>query len=400
MIRIQYILLYVFSFTLVFENWEMMSFGGNSLPKLFAIMFMGLTMFSSRKTFDYNMLKRYLNPLFIFSLILLFPYVYNFSELSSSFTGLSTILLNVLFFWFIGNLVVRKPILAYRMIQVFVFGVFLSSILFLLNIGIEYEDGRMALFGENQNKIGIFCAFAVLYIMTTLIENYRGYKLRRYFLLLFLLPLINMIAETGSRVTFISLMLSLMVFILLRRSGNSIKKVLFIVVGAAILFFLFNYFMTFDVLRERMLSTYEDQDLAGRDRIWENLWPLFKKSPAVGIGIGGYADFANSYYGAVRSPHNVFIEILVYSGLAGFISFFTFIYFIFKDSLKIFLQQHFVFPLLLILFLFLVFFTGQALNVKSFWMIYLYIVSVRYNTDFIREKEEVQNLTIIETETV
>lgn len=378
----------------------MMSFGGNSIPKMIAVALLIAVSLSSRKTYDYNLMKRFLNPLFIFALILLVPYLYNYNEYISTFTSLSSVLLNILFFWFIGNMVVRNPILAYRMILFFIIGIFFSSILFLLDVGIDYEEGRMTIFGENQNKIGIFSALAVLYILSTVFENYRGYKNRRLFLILFLIPLINMIAETGSRVTFIGLMLSLLIFILLRQSGNSIKKIAFILAGGIVLYLLFDYFMSFEIMRDRLMNTYEDQDLAGRDRIWELLWPLFKSSPVFGVGIGGYAEYATLVFGQLRSPHNVFVEVLVYSGLAGFTAFMFFLFRIFRDGMKIFTEQRFAFPLLTFMFLMMVFMTGQGLNVKSFWMIFLYVVSVKYNIDMIKQREIAMQQSQLKTELI
>ncbi|MBK6345972.1 MAG: O-antigen ligase family protein [Bacteroidales bacterium] len=391
MVRLHILILYLFSASIVFENWSMMSFGGNSLPKMIALALLAVISFSSRKTYDYNMLKKYLNPLFIFSIILIAPFLYNYQDYSDYFTILMSIVLNVVFFWFIGNLVVREPIIGYNMILAFISGVLFASFLYILNIGVAFEEGRMTIFGENPNKLGIFAVIAVCLLFPPYLKI-SGYGKKRYFLLLFLVPLLNMIAQTGSRVTFLGLMLSLVFYILLKRSRNTGKTIVYIVLGVAAIYLLFTYFMTFDILRERLISTVEDQDVSGRDRIWESIWPLIVKSPAIGVGIGGYIDYAHWVFGQNRSPHNVFIEIMAYTGVAGLFAFLVFGYNLFRDGYKILIEQKFALPFIYILFLGMVFMTGQALNVKAYWMIYLYIISSRFNLDMILKSRSVNKI--------
>jgi O-antigen ligase len=270
-----------------------------------------------------------------------------------------------------------------------IIGIFIMAILYMLNIGIEYKVGRLSIFGENSNKIGIFAVIAIFFILSLVIENKQQLSVNRFWFLLFLLPLFKIIAETGSRVTFIGLMFSLVVFFTIQKRRKVINKFLIKALGVVAIVLVFYYLMSNELLQERMQNTVERGDLAGRDYIWRTILPPVLDNLFLGIGANGYSSLSYNAFGTFYSPHNVFIEIMAYSGLIGLFTFLLFYYKLTKTAWQINKDHSYILPIVMLLFIFLNFFTGQGLGVKLFWVVYAYILSVYLN----------YNINIAETET-
>ncbi|MDD2637136.1 MAG: O-antigen ligase family protein, partial [Bacteroidales bacterium] len=201
-------------------------------------------------------------------------------------------------------------------------------------------------------------------------------RIQKFWQLPFILPLINMIALTGSRVTFLTLMISLIVFFVLRRTNRSSSRIFVLLIGAIIIYFLIDYLLQFDVLRLRLLTTLQDQNISGRDKIWEIILPELLDNLFIGMGISGYIDYSYRVFSRFVSPHNVFIEVLAYSGLIGLFTYLLFFWKLGIYSFKSYLARGILLPLIFIMAIFFINVSGQALNVKIFWMLFIYSISI------------------------
>jgi O-antigen ligase len=254
-------------------------------------------------------------------------------------------------------------------------GIFISALLFMLGIGTGIEEGRLTLFGQNPNSIGLFSVFSVLFIISTVFENKQNFRNSRYWLLTFTVPLIYMAAQTGSRTTFLGLFFTLALYFVLKSKTNFSIKLISLLLGGITMYALYSFFMTFDVLRERMISFYTEGNISGRDVIWSYIVPKIMEKPILGVGINGYTKIIGVLYGKFFSPHNVFIELFAYSGILGLLAFLLFVFQILKEGYYRLKNENFVLPILYIFLILFVFLSGQALAVKLFWIIYAYLVN-------------------------
>jgi O-antigen ligase len=372
---IQRNLLYIFTFSLVFEGWNILQLGGISIPKVIAYVLVFFSLFNFKQTFSVFQQRKYLIPLFAFSAILLISYVLNQDRSDSLFFLLFMILQNVIFFWIATNIMINNPGTTDKVLLLLNLAILLSAVLFLFGIGAELEEGRLTIFGENPNRIGLFSVFSILFIFSLILENTQNYRKSRFLLLLLLIPLLKMAALSGSRVTFFGLIIALVTFFIIKSNRNFLYKSLTLVFGGITIFALYLYLMSFEVLRERLSLAFTAGDLSGRDVIWEYALPLILKKPILGLGVNGYAEIMSYRYGGFFSPHNVFIEIFAYGGILGLIAYFTFFFQIGKESYNLKKDKNYVLPLTYTILLLFIYLSGQALAVKSFWIIYAYIAT-------------------------
>jgi O-antigen ligase len=386
-VKIQNFLLYLFSLTLVFEVWEGLSLGGNSIPKFVAIILIIALLFLGGRRISYKSIRAYTIPLIIFGITLTIITLYNYNDDNASMKLLPGILMNIILFIFILRFVRANPRSGYKMMEMLTVGILIMTVLFIFGIGVDYEDGRLTIFGENSNKVGLYAITAFMFILSTIVENPLNYGRSRYYLIIALAPLINMVAQSASRVTFFSFIIILLLFFILKGGKSTIRRAGLIIFGFIAIYVILNYLLSFEILRNRVLDTIEDKDLAGRDLIWESFLPLFISNPVFGVGLSGYTEASYKIYKLFYSPHNVFLEVAIYTGLIGLIAFLVFLYRVVRFAFNALSSQHYILPLLLIVLIILICFSGQMLNVKPYWMIIAYILSVPLNRPEIKNNE-------------
>jgi O-antigen ligase len=379
-------MLYLFAFSMVFENWNIFAIKGITIPKLIGYFFVGISLLNIKSLVNWAPVKQYITPMLLFLFSLFFSFILNYdNDFASLWVIKSWILkgisVNILFFFFLISIIVNKPDVGFKMFISLNIGIFILTILFLFNVGVEYHDNRLSIFGENPNLIGIFCVFSIVFILSSIFENKQQLSMRRYGLALFLFPLLKIVAETGSRVTFLGLMLSLFVFFMFQKRGKLLSKIIISISGIVFIIAAINYFMNTGVLSERLLKTYESNDLGGRDYIWVYLLPYIIEKPVFGLGVNGYIELCTLVFGRYFSPHNVFIEILIYCGAVGLFTFLFFYYRMIKTAWSVLQKQFYILPCVLLIFIFFIFFSGQGLMTKPFWIVYAYVVSVPLEYD-------------------
>lgn len=95
-------------------------------------------------------------------------------------------------------------------------------------------------------------------------------------------------------------------------TGNSFNRLIWIVIGAVVLSFSIDFLVSYSDVVSRTLS---DGD-AGRYLHYAIALVIFKNSPIVGAGIGGFHAFADLPW-----PHNFFLELLCECGIIGTVLF-------------------------------------------------------------------------------
>ena len=143
--------------------------------------------------------------------------------------------------------------------------------------------------------------------------------------------------------------------------------------------------MQHEVFRMRLMYTLQEGDTSGREIIWRNILPLIRDNPLFGVGTVGYETYSIMVFGELKSPHNVFLEILSYTGILGLSIYIVFLYRIVAKSFKMYTKMNLVLPMLLLIPVFVSIASMQILNVKTGWIIFAYIAG-SYN--MIPEREQ------------
>lgn len=375
-----YALILVF-FSINFEVWDPLNTGGFfSLSKLTALIYFITISFNFNKfIFFPKKVRGTLILLSLFYILLIIMNSLNINGFSSDFLSMS-ILLNIFIFILIINHerlvsgIIEKAFIGYLI------GALLTVIAFYLGIGVEIEsDGRVTLFGDNQNLIGIRMVVAMFFLTHIIIKCWHDFsKLVVLAFSLLYIPLTVLLINTGSRVSTISLFLGAVVFIALNKFKNKFIKVFvvlfFFVTSGAILDFILNA----EVVGERLIKTIEEGNLAGRDDIWRAIWPLIQDNVLLGVGQTGYIDLTLKTFGRVVSPHNVILEVLSYTGIIGLSFYLLFIYKAFLPSVRYYFKYGYVIPLLFAIPVAGILLSGQILTFKLGWFIFSYAVTRKY----------------------
>ena len=116
-----------------------------------------------------------------------------------------------------------------------------------------------------------------------------------------------------------------------------------------------------------------DRDLSGRDIIWQNIMPLIKDNLVFGVGNVGYSEFSQSTFGLFNSPHNVFLEILCYTGIIGLSIYLVFLFRIFSKCYQLYKTENNLLPLILLIPVLGIIASSQILDVKTGWIIFAFI---------------------------
>jgi O-antigen ligase len=279
----------------------------------------------------------------------------------------------MILFWVIVNHERKDKFILEKGMLCFALGAAVLAVLFTAGVGLQYEGGRAIIFGENQNVIGTKMSVALIVLFLAIIQNRLRWRPTTRLLLLLPIPLMmRALAESGSRVAFISFGAAFLVGVLLFRTKNMWGKITVFVVGLGASIPLWQFLMESETLANRLALTAENGDLSGRDTIWETLVPLVKANPIFGVGLSGLEHFSKIH--RLTQPHNVFLEVLCYTGVIGLVLYLTYLYRVIKEGYHAYKADGVLLPLLLLSPVFGLLLSGQILEVKMGWIIFAYIV--------------------------
>lgn len=374
--KLQNIALYLFFFSINFEVWDPFNTGGFfSISKLTGIIYFITVLPDIKQFMNTKYIKPVLNPVWIFFVLLTVISFININHISSSFFDFS-IFQNIVLLWLLINHERKVPGVLTRGLFGFSLGSIALSLLYNFGIGIEYSlDGRVSIFGDNENSIGMRMSISIIILLITIVQN--PYQLKRIrFLLILALPLmLKLMAESGSRVAFISFVMMFVFGTLLYKSKKMWYKLIVFVLGSVLFVYMIQYLLSNEVILRRLLQTTEEGNLAGRDVIWQKILPLIVDNPLFGVGKTGYAAYSKQVFNQLSSPHNVIIEILSYTGIVGLFSYLMFAFRSFKLSWKAYKIKKNILSLLLFIPVSGFILSGQILVNKIGWVIFAYAIA-------------------------
>jgi len=366
--------LLIFFFSINFEVWDPFNTGGSfSLAKLTGFIYLvmmlpSITSFVSRKDVKY-----FLNPVLFFFLFLTLINILNKNSNLQNFLNISIFQNICLFYILLNHEIIDHGILEKGLIS-FAIGSIVFALLYSAGIGVEISaGGRVSVFGDNQNPIAMRSCISILIIIFSVIQNPLNLGKLRYILFLPVPLMIQLIVVTASRAAILSFILSVLFMVILMRNKNIWVKILIFMIALLMLAAAWMYTVQSEVLSIRLLSSLQDRDLSGREIIWQNIAPLIKDNFIFGVGTVGYLNFSQDTFGYMNSPHNVFLEILCYTGIIGLMIYMVFLYRIFLKSYELYRNKKILLPLILLFPILGTTISSQILEVKTGWILFAYI---------------------------
>lgn len=369
---VQRIALFIFFFSINFEVWDPLGTNGSfSVSKFtgYCYLFVMLPLiirFTTNKE-----LKPVLYSILAFFGLLTIVSLVNIKYPFYSFFDF-TILQNIILFWILVNHEEHDPYVLEKGFISFAIGSVLLAFLYYLGIGIEYEGGRVRIFGDNQNIIGLRMGISIVIIFLTLMQNRLHFGDSRYLLLLPVPLMLLLLMQTGSRVAFISFLLSFIVLVLVVKTKRIWNKIILMVFGSFALIYFWLLLLKEESMRLRLLESFQEGDLSGRDVIWSKIFPLIKNNLIFGVGRTGYSSFADTAFGYTYSPHNVILEVLSLTGITGLILYGYFLYQIVRKSIYSYKTEGILLPFILLIPVLGMLLSAQLLEVKIGWIIFAY----------------------------
>lgn len=375
-IKLQTKFLILFSFLLQFDQWDPFNTGISFIIyKITISLVLFISLFNFVNSYNLKSARYYYTPLILFFFTQLIVSYINIRPGYADYFDL-IFLLNFLIFVIILNLSLSNSRIISNLLLAFACGGILASSFFLLGLNIEEEDGRISLFGlSNQNGIGMNMAISLLILIHHVFIK-KGVKSKgKYLFLLFFPQMINFLLASGSRSGFLSFFIGLIVLLLLNNNRINVKKIL---VSSIVIFGIFvfiNNSKNYSLLNSRLLASFQEGDLSGRDVFWTDIWVMITKNPLFGIGKTGYKFEFMNITGFYMSPHNMFMEVLVTSGIVGFIFFIVFFFRILRAATFPLLKKGEYFPLVLFIPILIMTMVGHPFGAKITWLIFAYIIS-------------------------
>ena len=361
---IQNFLLYLYFFSINVENFN--PTGYFSVSKFAGILYI-ITAFLSLKNFtSLNRQQIYFYwPIILFVIYLTLVSFVNFNDLSNRFIDIAFIQ-NILIFMILINHVRKDSLVLEKGMFALAIGSIMVSMFLLFGVGVsnvstESVAGevviRRTFFDAGPNELALKLSAGLVVIISLLYEKTLHLKGQTRFLLMLSIPLIiYAILGTASRTAFLILPacgLAWFGFKLLA-SNNKLYALIFGLFSFFIIFVPLVYivlvFEEFSFLADRLANTggISDNSETGRLTLWIGFFSLIFENLIFGNGYSGFDLITYEYFGLIPSPHNVLLEVLLYTGIVGFVMYIFFLGRIFNASYKLYKFKNRILPTIII----------------------------------------------------
>ena len=380
--------LYSYFFSINIENFN--PTGYFSVSKLAGILYIISAFLSIRVFSSLNRQQLYFYwPIIIFAFYLSIISLINFNAMSTRFIDIAFIQ-NLLIFMVLINHVRKDSLVLEKGMFALSIGSITVSVLMFLGIGLTEvpEDSlglinRIGFFNAGLNEIALKLSAGLVIIISLLYENTLKLKKWTRILLAMTVPLIVItILGTASRTAFLILPICGLTWygFKLMESNNKFYSLIFglfsIIIFFSPIIYLGLQFEEFQLLATRLedIGGVGDFSEMGRFSLWIGFFSLIFENLIFGNGYSGFDLIAFQYFGFVESPHNVLLEVMLYTGLIGFFLYILFLSRIFLASYKLFKLKKRILPTVIIPIALAFIIILQGLNEKICWLILAYII--------------------------
>lgn len=240
----------------------------------------------------------------------------------------------------------------------------------LLDSQFQINNGRLIIFDENPNSISSRMALGFIILYYLLFNGKKTLGKYRFISILFFLPIINFVIATGSRGSFLILILSLFIITLLAKI-RIIYKVTLGVITVGVSAYIFITFIE-SSLFERFMN---EGLLDSREDLWSNALSIAIDNPVFGVGEEGYWIEMSKRTNKVLDTHNLFIYLLVCGGSMALITYLFFLVRLFKKSYLQYKNKNILPMILFVFFIFLMAKTGGIITYLIMWYFLAFINS-------------------------
>ena len=349
--------LYILVFSVTFENWDPFGIGTSiSITYMATILYILSWVPFLRSNLNFSKLKPYLVPLILFILVGIVSTAINSGYAKNLLETISLRVIQLIFLMvLIAAHISKDKALLSGALNSFVASVVLMYLLQLAGIGATYKVGRLFLFGENPNVLGMKATMSFLILVSKMING------RLTIVKILVGPavafaLLNLLILSGSRGALLSLFLGLIILVVYIKM-NYVKKVALAVLGVFFALYLFQFIMTTDPEFRQRIERSISQGDTGRNKLWNAAFRVIEDNYVFGVGLPGVLPEMLKYSGKYIEPHSVFLYVFMSTGIIGFIFYMVFILRLGIGLFKKFRQTGAV--------LFLVIFTVVLLNMAK-----------------------------------
>jgi O-antigen ligase len=375
--KINNFFLYLLIVTVVFEQWDPFGFSGSqSITYFTSIIYILSSIPLLRYSLNFQRLNRYIFPLVIFIIIGIISTALNSVYAETLLDLLKTryfqlIILAIL----VSNHILRSTDILWNTLYSYLAAVFLLYLMTLLGYGVSFEQGRLLIFGENPNLIGTKGLMAFMIALGIYYKG--GLSISKIILIgLSVISSISLIVLSGSRGALLFLLVGITILTLFS-SINIGKKITLIIIGAVFSVLVIQYiFTTNEDFKERIFNSLEKGE-TGRSSLWAAAFDIFQDNLVLGVGITPSATFAEmyKYQGTRHYPHNIFLWVLMSTGIVGFMFFGQFLFRLARDLHKSYSKsRNILFLILFILNIFLLSKSGGAIRSMFGWLFWAILI--------------------------
>lgn len=187
----------------------------------------------------------------------------------------------------------------------------------------------------NQNPYAFVLSLATVASAVLLLKSptilFRTAHKSIVFLIVVFLSSAFVMMNTGCRGAWVATTAGIIACFVLQRDLIFTKTTWMVLVPSFIsLFFIYRFTPYFQVRLHQLLEGYSSY----RIEIWKDCLSYFFKQPFLGYGTGAYAELERAVP-FVKSPHNIFISILLETGIVGLLSYLLFFGYLLKKIWEI-----------------------------------------------------------------
>ena len=369
---------YAFIFSLPFEMAEV-TIAGLPLARLLGLLFLAVTILQPRQLY-----KRPPKAFWYFAVYIAVTAASGINAImdapqsgmfvSPIITTLFTRIQLLVFFWLSFNLLASQEVMKGTALTLAFSCVILAVLQMFGLTASEVGQGRETAFDANPNTLSAVMSVGLLALVGLAYGRKDVDKKVRLLAWASSAILLLTIVRAGSRGTMIAVAVAL---VALTVKPHKIREKLKAgVVALLVIASLIWASFSIDTIRERWEKTYYEGDVAGRDVIYPMAWGMFLEKPLLGWGpIIHFHELGNRLGKEKRDPHNLYLWLLIETGIIGAIPFLAGVWLCFRSAWRARFISGTTLPLAWMIFFLIVATKGTWLVQKILWVILAYALT-------------------------
>lgn len=351
----------IFMFIVYFSNlltWEVLpGISGFKMVIYFFFLFLILSVYDLKRFYSLR------NNLYIFLPLLLFM-IWWFLRSISTFHIIpfynTSLWQWVLLFILFTNYISGDIKIGYYALLAYLLSAVTLLLLFYTGKDINYLGSRLTILPTNPNQIGEIISIALIISFSFVVKDILHIGKWRYLFIISIPFLIHLLVESGSRGALIYFVVAIVFFLMINRSKFTWVLILLTVV-LVLTGFIQSYLTNSEIFQNRWFNS-DLSSLGGRERLWASHLHLISQKPIIGFG--------DRIFFTYKDPHNVFIVILVTTGIIGLVFFLVFLYRIMLITITgILYRGNSICFLLFLISLMVMFKQGGVINRLGTWLV-------------------------------